>query len=70
MNMAEDRVGFFIDLNHAVEQCFDAETRPAHGRYHRDTQHPREGFVVELVPLTLQFVVHVEGDDHPLVHVD
>ena len=70
MDMADNRVFFFIHLDNPVEQFFDAEARFADGRDDRAAYHACQRFVIELVTGLFQFVVHVEGNHHLYVHID
>ena len=71
VDMAGERgVGLLIDLDDGVEQLRDAPAVAAHRRAHGHAQQAPQLVGVQLVPLVLQLVVHVQGHHGPEVHVD
>ena len=64
------RVVVLVDVYDRVEQPVNALAAAAYGGDHRHAEQMPEGDGVELVPLGLQFVVHVKGHHHTQVHVD
>ena len=70
MHVPHNFVAAFVDLNHRIEQLFDAASVLGDSGHHRHTNHPGQRLVVEHHFASLQFVVHVQGDDHAPVHID
>ena len=70
MDMPYRRVGAFIDAYHCIQELVDSFARPCRGRHDRHSDHLSEGFIVEFFAGTLDFVIHIEGNDHAAVHVD
>ena len=70
MDMADNGVLLFINLDDPVEQFFDAESAPAHCRDNGAADHAGQRFIVKLVPGIFQLVIHVQGNDHLHIHVN
>ena len=66
----KSRVALGVDLYDRVEELRNALAVPADGRHYRNAEKPAELLDVDLVPLGLEFVVHVQGDHGAEVHVD
>ena len=70
MDMAEYGIFFFVDLYDAVEKFFDTEpVLLMVGTIGVPIILERELWS-NLFPVSFQFVVHVEGDNHTYVHID
>ena len=70
MDVANHRVLLLIDLDHPFKKRVNAKTGLTDRRDDGRSDHLPQRVIVELVPLSLQFVIHIQGDHHPLVHVD
>ena len=63
-------VGLLINGDDGVEKLGDSFSAAAHRRTDGNTQKDSQLLFVQLVPLVLQFVVHVQGHHQPEVHID
>ena len=70
MDVAHAFVAVLVDVDHRVEQRLDAPVVARLDGHHRHTHHAAEAVVVEARAAGLQFVVHVQRDDHAGVDVD
>ena len=53
-----------------MEKLFYAFSGATDGRQHRHTEQLTELYVIQRVPASFQFVVHVKRDNHAHVHVN
>lgn len=58
-----------VDLYYSIEKPVYALAASAYGGYYGHAEQVSQGDGVQLVSSGLQLVVHVEGHDHPEVHV-
>ena len=70
VNVTDDRILLFIDLNDPIEKCFNPHAGFTDGGYDWCSNHPAQTLMVELVASLLQFVIDIECNDHPHIHVD
>ena len=70
MDMAEHRVFLFIHFDNPIKKIFYAKTGFTDCRDDRSTDHACERFMIELIAMAFQLVVHIESDYHTHIHVD
>ena len=64
------RRGILIHLHDGIEEFFHSPSVPADRGAYRHTEQVAQLPDIYAVSLSLEFVVHVKGHDHPEVHVD
>ena len=65
-----EEVGSFIQVDNDMKKVINAQVPFTNRRHHRDSKQLAQQPIVEGVSASLQFIIHIERNNHAHIHVD